>query len=334
MTDLEDLWSALRSSGLEVVAPTLIRNGVTSLNLVALKADTLHEAGLSKWQIEAVLAAASQPNKDSVATPEDPSRRDLPVRQPGKRANLQAALEAAQPNQRQRAIQLLEQHILARSTNPAYEARLLTYLAICRAWKCFAASLKAGGYRSAGVYFQAVSILRGLGSSQLKDAFDAFLINAIQPSDDFSGFSFSRVDHVRDMTVLGLWYMMRESEMAGARSGDLQLDGRQVCLTIPLHKTDQRGKYTQRVLVCSCGARAHNLCAWQSAERNLVRLEAHPHRANSQCFPLFPTADGLTAQTGFHRCDPLRDRFDRVWELMEQSPNASLDMFCGFLGPR
>eukprot|EP00435_Cladocopium_sp_Y103_P059781 s2532_g21.t1 len=287
----------------------------------------------ARWPSQlAILAAAEQSSRVTAPEDEVSSRSDLPSRVPGKRANLQAALEAAKPNQRQRALQSLEQDILARSTSPAYQARLRTYLAICRAWeapafpldhnntKCFAASLKAGGYRSAAIYFQAVSsyqqrtlktpvppmvkigirdflrsILRGLGTAKLKDAFDAFLLNTIQPSTDYSEFSFGRTDHVRDMVVLGLWYMMREAEMAAARSGDLRLDGQQVSMTIPLHKTDSRGSYTQRVLSCSCGARTHHLCAWHSAERHLLRLEAHSQRANSMNFPLFPMASGQTA---------------------------------------
>ena len=331
MSNIAELWDALRSAGLEAIAPTLVRHGVTSIGDLILRFEELHTAGLLRWQMEAVLAASSQ-TAGSGTGEEQPKRRDLPQRIGGKRANLQAALEAALPNQRQRALQLLDQDILAKSTNPAVEARIRTYQAVCRAWQVtafpldtentrfMAASLKAGGYKSAGVYFQAImghqqrilktpippivklgikdyirSIQRGLGVSQLKDSFNALLVGSIEPVDDQEPFTLQNTSHCRDMVVVGLWFMLREAELANARAGDLRLEGLDVCLTIPIHKTDSRGRYTQRTLSCSFGVRLHNLCVWHSAERHLVRLEAHAHRADGPQFPLFPDDDGRVA---------------------------------------
>ena len=332
MPSLGELWDSLRRAGLEELAPQLIRHGVTSLNQLVLRADDLHASGLLRWQLEAILAAATP----LAAGPEEGnavgSRQDLPARGTGKRANLQAALEAAQPNQRQRALQELDRDVLARSTHPAIEARIRTYLAICRAWevaafpldttniRCFGASLKAGGYTSSAIYYQAVmshqqrtlrtpvpqivkqgikdcvrSIQRGLGVSQLKDAFNGLLISNIEPGDEGAAFSLQNVLHCRDMAVIGLWFMLREAEMANARASDIRLQGRNVFLTIPVHKTDPLGKFTVRALSCSCSVRQHNLCVWHSTERHLVRLEAHPARAGGTQFPLFPDEEGRTA---------------------------------------
>jgi hypothetical protein len=55
-------------------------------------------------------------------------------------------------------------------------------------------------------------------------------------------FSLANVAHNRDMVVLGLWFMLREAEMANAKALDLQLTGKEVTITIPLHKTDQRNE--------------------------------------------------------------------------------------------
>eukprot|EP00435_Cladocopium_sp_Y103_P044708 s2661_g12.t1 len=263
MSRLEDLWDVLRRAGVESVAPILIRHGVTSVNQVVVNAEVLLGAGVSQWQLEAILASCPT-TAGSLGPSADSVREDLPVRCFNKRANLQAALEAAQPNQRQKSLRLLDQDVLARSTNPAYEARIRTYMTIARAWevpafplnssniRCFAASLKAGGYRSAAVYFQAIcsyqqrnlrthvpqmvratirdclrSISRGLGTSKLKDSFDALLLGRIEAVEDNEPFSFSLLHHIRDMSVLGIWYMMRESELAGARAGDLSLESNQ-----------------------------------------------------------------------------------------------------------
>ena len=252
---------------------------------------------------------------------------------------MQAALEAAQPNQRQKALASLDQDILAKSTNPAAEARVRTYLALCRAWevpgfpldchniRCFGASLKAGGYRSAAVYFQAIcghqqrvlrtpvpaivklgirdcvrSIQRGLGERKLKDSFNGLLIGNMAFSTDELPFSFENIAHCRDMAVIGMWFMLREVEMASARAGDLRLEGREVCLCIPIHKTDHKGRFTERSLTCSCTAKIHGLCVWHSSERHLLRLEAHCQDEPRQQLPPFPDQGGShRLQADVHR---------------------------------
>ena len=152
MSSLEELWKALRSSGLESLAPTLVQKGVLSVNQLAQRAAELVDAGLKQWQLEAVLASASQREGASEAPTE--RRRDLPVHAHGRRASFLQAMQAAEPNSRQQSLQLLDNDMLARSTNPANDARVKTYLALCRAWevpafpldnmnvRCFAASLK------------------------------------------------------------------------------------------------------------------------------------------------------------------------------------------------
>jgi len=332
MSNIGELWDALRRASLERLAPDLIRHGVVSINQLVLQYDTLHGAGVPHWQLEAILAASESPAAGPVTSPGQAHRDDLPVRNMGKRACLQAALEAALPNQRQKSLQMLDQDVLARSTNPAVEARVRTYMAICRAWevaafpldnqniRCFGASLKAGGYRSAAVYFQAIcghqqralktpipaivkmgirdcirSIQRGLGESRLKDAFNGLLLGNIAPTMDEEPFSFANVSHCRDMAMIGLWFMLRESELASARACDLRLEGHEVCLSIPIHKTDQRGRFTERSLTCSCGVKVHGMCVWHSAERHLLRLESHPCGGSRTRIPLFPDEEGKTA---------------------------------------
>lgn len=333
MSSLNELWETLRKAGLQETAPLLVQHGIRSINQLALSYEPLAAAGLRRWQFEAILATSSQSAEASVeGSTGFQSRGDVPGIVVGKRANIQAALEAAAPNQRQRSLQLLDADILSKTTNPANDARVRTYLAVCRVWevtawplnttnvRCFGASLKAGHYRSVQVYYQAIcgyqqrvlrteiptmvrqcikdcirSVLRGLGVSQLKDSFNGMLVGSIQPSDDAEAFSFDNIRHCRDMVVIGLWYMLREVEMANSRAGDLQLNGNEVSLTVPLHKTDPHGKFTQRTLSCSCGTTAHNMCAWHAAERHLMRLEAFPGRAQMNSFPLFPDPDGHIA---------------------------------------
>ena len=83
--------------------------------------------------------------------------------------------------------------------------------------------------------------------------------------------------------------------MSGARACDIRLNGTEVSLSIPLHKTDNKGRFTERSLTCSCSARIHSMCVWHSTERHLVRLEAHYRGALQHQLPLFPDAGGRTA---------------------------------------
>ena len=324
---MEGLWDALRASGQGLLASTLLRHGVRSVSDVALKSSVLQENGVLQWQIEAILAAGPQQAVSPAQV-----RADLPVAFQGKRANLSAALEAARPNQRARSLAALDEDVLARSTAPAHESRLRTYQAVCKAWdlepfplsnenvRAFAASLKAGGYRSAAVYFQSIcshqtrhlhlpvdsllrhvirdclrSILRGLGAQRLKESFDAMRLNDCSFRFVDEAFSFDQVSHCRDLCIIGLWYMLRESELASARLSHLTLTDSELRLLIPIHKTDCYGQLCERVLSCSCRVRRHNLCVWHAAERHLIRCQHNLGGGDASRFPLFHTSNGQTA---------------------------------------
>ena len=82
MSNLEELWDALRSSGQEGLAPTF-QHGVLIVNQVALRFSDLVASGVQPWRLESVLAASSQRAGDQQAQHE--TRRDLPAAVPGSR---------------------------------------------------------------------------------------------------------------------------------------------------------------------------------------------------------------------------------------------------------
>ncbi len=159
----QQLWHALRVADLGQLAPTLVSHGVVTLAQLVAATSEAHDVGIAKWQVEAILSAS----QDEVKEPSY-GRQDLPVAYSGRRANFGMAVAAGQPNNRKRSLELLDADILARTTNPSHEARLRTYLALCSVWsvtpwplsfeniRAFGASLKSGGYRSAGIYFQSL----------------------------------------------------------------------------------------------------------------------------------------------------------------------------------
>ena len=119
-----------------------------------------------------------------------------------------SAMEAARPENRQRALAALDQDVLASSTLSSNSCRVRLYESVCRMWgvepwplsresiRAFGACLKAGAYKSVAVYYSALAshqlrtmwqapspelprciqdtrraVLRGAGPSRLKDHF-------------------------------------------------------------------------------------------------------------------------------------------------------------------
>ena len=116
---IAELWQALRVSGLESLAPTLVQLRVRSLDDVTCRVTELSDAGVLQWQIEAIIAARGKEEPQRLET--SAGRSDHPVPFAGRRASLAAALEAAQPNNRKRSLATLDADILAKSTTPSQE---------------------------------------------------------------------------------------------------------------------------------------------------------------------------------------------------------------------
>ena len=324
-SSLAHLWQLLRETNTEQFASLLISNGIRSPEMLVTAAESLLQSGLPKAELETMIAGCSRPDP----TPQR-SRIDHPTWIPtGEKASITMALMAAEPNNRQKALNFLEQDIVARSSHPAIQSRLRTWRALCAAWevtpfplsylnvKAVAASLKWGGYRSAQLYFQAAighqtrslqtpvdpflraltkdvcrSIRRGLGPSALKEGFDPTVLSQAIDVDDAEPFDHHRISHVADMMVVATWFMLREIEISFARQSHLYLEGPYVNVVIPVHKTNTSGGLTLRKLRCPCRVHIHGLCPWHAAERHLIRLMTRVDSLSGQYLPLFPDHDG------------------------------------------
>ena len=323
--DLSSLWDFLRQRNLQELAVDLIRHGVRSRQDILLRAPALVQHGMAEADVSRLLAGLHTDRP--IRTP---GRSDLPVQHPsGQRASLTLALVAAQPNNRKRSLDALDRDILSRTSQLAQESRLRTFRAICAAWevapfplsvesvRCCAASLKAGGYRSASLYMQAAinhqirylrepihpliratirdavrSIRRGLGPSRLKEGFDVFALASAVDVDDQDPFDCTRHAHLADACIVASWFMLREIEVAGALRHHLTLEGEEVRLLIPIHKTSTMGSLTSRSLRCPCRVVVHRLCPWHASERHLVRLNSGPSRGSRTTSPLLPDRHG------------------------------------------
>ena len=329
MPGLELVWEALRQTGTTRHAPLLLKHGVCNPQSIAIMGRTLCAEGLPKCDLEKILAWLSPKPGVAVAKRADHPVLWQPDSVAGTRASFTLALQAAAPNQRKRSLEELEKDVLANSTKPSQDSRIRTYLALCTAWevsafplspeciKAVGASLKAGAYRSPQLYFQAAinhqvrryglpvepyiraiikdvnrSIKRGLGPAKLKAGFNVYTVASLVDQDDTEPFSLQRLPHVADVILLGCWFMMRELEMSSARDSYLWLDGNEVTMMIPLHKTSIQSSLTTRTLTCACSVRLSPMCPWHAAERHLVRLSQHPAKKPGTFFPLFPGEDG------------------------------------------
>ncbi len=243
------LWDFLRQAGTQHLAVVLVKHGIHDPDDIVREASMLTQNGVSESEMERLLSSFSQ-----LKEPTPSGRSDLPVVVSGPtRASFSLALQAAHVNNRKRSLELLEADINARSTKPAADSCLKTYRSLAAAWqidpfpltidsvKCVGASLKAGCYRSANIYFQTAinhqlrclrepvhplirstirdvvrSIKRGLGPSKLKDGFDPLqLASVIAPGDD-RPFDIREISHLADIVLLGCWFMLREIELAAA----------------------------------------------------------------------------------------------------------------------
>ena len=112
-------------------------------------------------------------------------------------------------------------------------------------------------------------------------------------STDEEPFSFDNVAHCRDMALIGLWFMLRESEMASARECDLRL--RRYALAYQ-YTRPTREDGSQKDRLHAAARPRYTACACGTApERHLLRLEAHYQGAAQQQMPLFPDEGGRTA---------------------------------------
>ena len=156
MSGFPELIAAAKTAGTEQWLPDLVALGVTTPKLVLLKAKEIKAMGMPDSDYRALLI----PLKGVVA-----ARPDIPVAQPSQGGSLNQALAAAQPNERAKSLASLEQDVYAKNNHAPQESRMKTWTKIAAAWgkpplpltadliKSVGASFKAGGYRSAHLYF-------------------------------------------------------------------------------------------------------------------------------------------------------------------------------------
>ena len=126
---------AARREGLTHHLPAIARTGATGLHTLTDHAVELARQGVPADDILTLIHTLihSRPPIQHQTGP-GTSRPDIPVRRYTHRASMQAAMEAARPNNRKRALDDLEVGVLAASTRAPMESRRRTWQDLCTAW--------------------------------------------------------------------------------------------------------------------------------------------------------------------------------------------------------
>ena len=295
MSDYQVVVSTAKQAGLAQWLPLLVQLELTSPSALLRGASQLQTHGLS----EADIKALTVPLKISaLKTRSAVNRPDIPVMQPSSGGSLDQALQAAEANNREKALADLEADVYSRSNGGPQVSRMKTWTKIAKAWglaplpltpqliRAVGASFKAGGYRSAHLYFGTAkkqhiiahggisqdpevamqdvirSIERGQGPSKLKDGFPMMQLMQVDLGAFDSAFAVKFI-----MVVLGCYFLTREIELAATLKKHLHLDTHRMVVTwtLPSSKTDVKGSFITRAHKCMCQSVASKLCPYHSA---------------------------------------------------------------------
>ena len=291
--------------------------GVSSLETARQALDR----GLVSEQLQAYLQALvatafafGQQNRSRGAVR---TRRDLPVLRHSSGGSMQKALAAALPQNREAALREFRNDIWARSNTRSQDSRWKSWCKICWEWNVsplpltpeviekVSASLKAGGYKSVRQFFSRArrehivstclqvppevelsmkdavrSLERGLGGPALKEAFRREDIKLAVKSRDECG--------VAALIALGIWFLLRELEIAALRVRDIviDIDQKTVSLTLSASKTDTVGNSVVRTHKCYCSFVDKGMCPYHAS------LKFLPHMPKDPAPPLFSSGAG------------------------------------------
>ncbi|CAE7195818.1 eIF3-S7 [Symbiodinium natans] len=327
-----ELAAAVQAIGLQRHLPTIASCGVNRIGELQSAASSLLAAGVPAQDIEILVTIRPPRLQDQAPEPlVVPGRPDAPVRRREASASLSAALEAAVPANRKRALDALDADVLASSSRRPVESRLRTWRRLAAgnhgpstwnssdAWRPpsrpaptdrrkTTSTPLCGSRRLTSPVSPLVkkairryvrSATRGLPGANLKDAFPLDAVGAAVAHLDLGAFRFEAPAHFVDVLIVATWFMLREIEIVAARVSDIQLSEREVCLAVPLHKVAQGGErdLTRRSLRCVCEARVHPLCPARAATAPTA-LFPGPDGAGFSKKEFFQAAAGVLATAG------------------------------------
>ena len=325
----------LRAHDISGFAPALAVHDIISMKqLEQISESLLVEISNNRLELDKILAALGRRPMSRAVTPVP--RRDLPTINTSTRGSLSKALLAAKPEFREESLNELHRNTYAATTTKSRDSRWRLWLQLTHAWdldplpltvrsvNAVAASLRAGGYKSAKLLFSQArqqhvaetrtsvppevllrmsqverAVERGRGPSKIKDSF--FVEDVARITDTNTEFPDSAAwsQYLRyriDMVIICCWWLLRGIEAAAVMFAqawtEVTHSGRTAFITLPCTKTDIVGLCVTRSHPCSC-QRSKTLCPYHALRRHLDRMKELGYTDDS---PLFPGRDGHPLQ--------------------------------------
>ena len=248
-----DLLAFLRAHDLVGFAPSLASRDILSVDaLQHISETTLVQISPTRPDLDKMLAALGRRPMSRAVVPV--ARRDLPSSTPSARGSLSKALMAARPEYRDESLHELHKNTYAATTTKSRDSRWKLWLQITNAWDldalpltvrsvdAVAASLRAGGYKTAKLLFSQArqehvaqthtpvppevilrmtqaerAVERGRGPSKLKDSFYVEDIARIDTTDREFPTQIqwaTRLSHRIDMVIICCLWLLRGIEAA------------------------------------------------------------------------------------------------------------------------
>ena len=346
-----DLLAFLRAHDLVSFAPSLASRDILSVDaLQHISETTLVQISPTRPDLDRMLAALGRRPMSRAVVPV--ARRDLPLSTPSARGSLSKALMAAKPEFREESLNELRKNTYAATTTKSRDSRWKLWLQITNAWDldalpltvrsvdAVAASLRAGGYKTAKLLFSQArqehvaqthtpvppevilrmtqaerAVERGRGPSKLKDSFYVEDIARISTTDREFPTQIKwamGLSHRIDMVIICCWWLLRGIEAASVMLNQAWTEvthaGRMAFITLPCTKMDIVGLCVTRSHPCSCH-RSKALCPFHALHRHLARMRSLGYPDDS---PSFSWLRFTTTPTLPDRRDlPIRHRGDR-----------------------
>ena len=224
----------LTQTGCQCHAVPLTALGITSLQTLSDRASEAASQGVDAEDIAARLMAPP-----AVV---EPGRADLPVRRRYASASFDAAVRAAQPANRKRSLDDLDANLLASSSTRPMETRVKAWQRLCEEWevkpwpisfdaiKKVCASLRQGGTpRWKGTSTPLSGTRRRSSASRWNPYSEgrrlakAATRGLVVDTDHYiEAFDITNASHIVDVLIVACWFMMREIEMASAKTSDIE----------------------------------------------------------------------------------------------------------------
>ena len=363
-----DLLAFLRAHDLVDFAPSLASRDILSVDaLQHISETTLVQISPTRPDLDRMLAALGRRPMSRAVVPS--ARRDLPSSTPSARGSLSKALMAARPEFRDESLQELHKNTYAATTTKSRDSRWKLWLQLTNAWDldalpltvrsvdAVAASLRAGGYKTAKLLFSQArqehvaqthtpvppevilrmtqaerAVERGRGPSKLKDSFYVEDIAKIDTTArDFPTHIrwATSLSHRIDMVIICCWWLLRGIEAASVLLNqawtEITHSGRTAFITLPCTKMDIVGLCVTRSHPCSCH-RSKALCPFHALQRHLTRMRSLGYPDDSPLFPGHESQPLLHHQT----VEIFRSVIEATGTTMTRNgPNGSaLQRFC------